>query len=126
MPRQARLDAPGTLPHVMARGIDRTDIFRNSEDQHKKTLKSAHKKPKFSEITKRIEKELGVSEESLRSATKAPVIVKARKLFCRIAVGRLSYSGAGAARYLNITTSAANRPAVSESEAGTEKIIKLF
>ena len=28
MPRQARLDAPGTLHHVMVRGIERTTLFR--------------------------------------------------------------------------------------------------
>jgi len=27
MPRQARLDAPGVLQHVMARGIERRKIF---------------------------------------------------------------------------------------------------
>jgi putative transposase len=33
MPRQARLDAPGTLHHVMARGIEGTDIFRMDKDR---------------------------------------------------------------------------------------------
>jgi len=34
MPREARLDAPGTLHHVMGRGIERTDIFRTDEDRN--------------------------------------------------------------------------------------------
>lgn len=33
MPRHARLDAPGTLHHVMARGIDRTKIFVDDADR---------------------------------------------------------------------------------------------
>jgi len=33
MPRQARLDAPGTLHHVMARGIEGTNIFRTNRDR---------------------------------------------------------------------------------------------
>jgi REP element-mobilizing transposase RayT len=33
MPRQARLDAPGTLHHVTARGIEGTDIFRTDKDR---------------------------------------------------------------------------------------------
>lgn len=33
MPRQARLDAPGTLHHVMGRGIEGSDIFRNKKDR---------------------------------------------------------------------------------------------
>ena len=33
MPRQARLDAPGTLHHVMSRGIEGTNIFRTDKDR---------------------------------------------------------------------------------------------
>ena len=33
MPRQARLDAPGALHHVMGRGIEGVSIFRSDEDQ---------------------------------------------------------------------------------------------
>lgn len=34
MPRQARLDAPGVLHHVWARGIERTQIFRDDRDRN--------------------------------------------------------------------------------------------
>ncbi len=33
MPRQARLDAPGTLHHVMIRGIEGAKIFLDDEDR---------------------------------------------------------------------------------------------
>jgi len=33
MPRQARLDAPGVLQHVMARGIERREIFKDDKDR---------------------------------------------------------------------------------------------
>ena len=33
MPRQARLDAPGVLHHVMVRGIERRAIFRDDTDR---------------------------------------------------------------------------------------------
>jgi REP element-mobilizing transposase RayT len=33
MPRLARLDAPGVLHHVMVRGIERRNIFRNNKDR---------------------------------------------------------------------------------------------
>src|SRR3974377_812126 len=33
MPRQPRLDAPGTLHHVMVRGIERTVLFRDDRDR---------------------------------------------------------------------------------------------
>ena len=35
MPRQARLDVPGALHHIMIRGIDKTNIFRDSEDKNR-------------------------------------------------------------------------------------------
>ncbi|CAB5153284.1 hypothetical protein D3OALGB2SA_4938 [Olavius algarvensis associated proteobacterium Delta 3] len=33
MPRQARLDIPGVLQHIMARGIEKRDIFRDHRDR---------------------------------------------------------------------------------------------
>ena len=33
MPRQPRLDAPGLLQHVMARGIERKEIFKDDQDR---------------------------------------------------------------------------------------------
>ena len=33
MPRQARLDAPGALHHIMVRGIDKSNIFRDAQDK---------------------------------------------------------------------------------------------
>ena len=33
MPRQARLDAPGVLHHIMIRGIERRKIFINDRDR---------------------------------------------------------------------------------------------
>jgi REP element-mobilizing transposase RayT len=33
MPRQARLDAPGTLHHLMIRGIEGRKIFENDRDR---------------------------------------------------------------------------------------------
>ena len=33
MPRQARIDAPGALHHIIARGIDRRSIFEDDADQ---------------------------------------------------------------------------------------------
>ncbi len=33
MPRQARIDAPGALHHVIARGIERNEIFRDDADR---------------------------------------------------------------------------------------------
>jgi len=34
MPRKARIDAPGALHHIIARGIDRCEIFEDDTDRH--------------------------------------------------------------------------------------------
>ena len=34
MPRKARIDAPGALHHVIARGIEKRDIFRDDYDRN--------------------------------------------------------------------------------------------
>ncbi|MBN1662326.1 MAG: transposase [Deltaproteobacteria bacterium] len=33
MPRKARIDAPGALHHVIARGIERGRVFQNNRDR---------------------------------------------------------------------------------------------
>jgi len=33
MPRQARIDAPGALHHIVIRGIERRGIFQDDEDR---------------------------------------------------------------------------------------------
>ncbi len=33
MPRKARIDAPGALHHIIARGIDRRSIFKDDTDR---------------------------------------------------------------------------------------------
>lgn len=35
MPRQARLDVPGALHHIMVRGIDKTNIYRDDDDRER-------------------------------------------------------------------------------------------
>lgn len=35
MPRQARLDMPGALHHIMVRGINRSPIFIDEEDKQR-------------------------------------------------------------------------------------------
>ena len=33
MPRKARIDAPGAVQHIIIRGIERKDIFRDTNDK---------------------------------------------------------------------------------------------
>ncbi len=46
----------------------------------------------------------GISESALRSGRRPKKISKARRVVCQLAVGRMGYSGAEVARYLERTT----------------------
>src|SRR4030067_374422 len=52
--------------------------------------------------------------------------VRARRLFCQLAVRRMGYPGAEVARFLGVTTSSVNRLAVSEEVVNLKKYLKLF
>jgi len=72
MPRQSRLDAPGTLHHVIGRGIEETKIFRNERD----------KRDFLSRVAELCQAGLWM------------VYAWARCLFCQVAMGRMSYPAA--------------------------------
>ncbi len=98
MPRQPRLDAPGTLHHVIGRGIEGTEIFRNEGDRKEFVSRVA--------ACRQLE---GVS--------------RARRLFCRVAVEQMGYPAAEVARFLGVTTSAVVRAAHLESLPEIEKYL---
>ena len=50
-------------------------------------------------------------------------VVRARKVFCRLAVKRMGYSGASVARYLGVTTSLVNRYASSEEVGNLDQYL---
>jgi len=51
MPRQARLDAPGTLHHVMIRGIEGSKIFQDDQDREAFVLRLTFPKKKRSLVS---------------------------------------------------------------------------
>jgi len=82
--------------------------------------------PELATLVRKIVKGEGIEEWELRSGIRKRGVVRARKLFCQIAVGRMGYPGAEVARYLGVTTSAVNRLVVSEEVGDLEKYLKLF
>jgi hypothetical protein len=68
----------------------------------------------------------GVAEEELRSGLRTREVVKARRLFCQLAVQGMGYSGAEVARFLGVTTSAVNRLAVSPELPEFRKYLKAL
>lgn len=65
-------------------------------------------------LAKDVCKEEGVEESDFRGGGRRKELLIARRIFCQIAVKKMGYSGADAARFLGITTSAVNRLAVSD------------
>jgi len=68
----------------------------------------------------------GIEEAALRSGNRRMEVVRSRKIFCQLAVKRLGYNGAEAARYFGFTTSAVNRMASAEVLPKVKKYIELF
>ncbi len=146
MPRQPRLDTPGALHHIIGRGIERTKIFSKgiqiasderilgsgefmerliaeAEQREKETLRLAKKIPDLNEFAKRISKLQGIEKDELIMGSRKREVVEARKIFCQAVVKKGRYSGAEAARFLSISTSAVNRLANADELPEVLKII---
>ena len=82
--------------------------------------------PDLLTLGKRIMEGEGIEEMELRSGKRERGVVRARRLFCQLAIGRMGYLGAEVARYLGVTTSSVNRLAVSEKLGDLTKYFKLF
>jgi hypothetical protein len=67
-----------------------------------------------------------MKEGDLQSGDRRRGVVRARRVFCELAVRGMGYSGAEATRYLGVTTSAVNRPAVSEALPDLKQNLKLL
>lgn len=89
-------------------------LLMEAAAREKETLRLTRKILTLPTIGKMISSREGVSELALRSGNRTPTVVRARRLFCQIAVARMGHAGAEAARFLGVTTSSVNRLAVSE------------
>lgn len=65
----------------------------------------------------------GLARTELRLGSRKREVVKARRLFCQVAVGKMGYSGAEVARFLGVTTSAVNRLTASEESPDLAKYV---
>jgi len=82
--------------------------------QEKETLRLSRNVVGPATLTRTILAGEGVTERQLRSGSQRPAVVKARRVFCQMAVQGLGYAGAGLARFLGMTTSSVNRLALAE------------
>ena len=83
-------------------------LMTEAEEREKETLRMSRKVPDLPTLAKRIMKGERIEESELRSGTRKREMVKARRVFCQLAIGRMGYPGAEVARFLGVTTSSVN------------------
>jgi REP element-mobilizing transposase RayT len=89
-------------------------LLSEAEEREKETLRLSRKVPDLETLARRIDKEEGIEESGLRSGMRKKRVVKGRRMFCQLAVGKMGHPGAEVARFLGVTTSSINRLAASE------------
>jgi len=93
--------------------VDR--LLSEMEKQESETLRMWPGKSDLPTLLARIAKGEEVEASAIRSGVRKREVVRARKMLCQIAVRRMGYQGAEVARFLGVSTSAANR-LVSQKE----------
>ncbi len=101
-------------------------LMSEAEERERETLRLGRKVPDLQTLVKRITKGEAIEESELRSGMRTREMVRARRLFCQLAIGRMGYPGAEVARFLGVTTSSANRLASSEKVAHLTKYVNMF
>jgi chromosomal replication initiation ATPase DnaA len=80
-------------------------VTKEAAEKEKETLRFG-KKIDSSSLAKEVAKLMGIEESELKSGFRGRKIIKARRLFCQVAVRKMAYSGAEVARFVGMTTSA--------------------
>ena len=101
-------------------------LLREAEEREKETLRLTRKVPDLATLARRFAEVEGIEESVLRSGMRERKVVRVRRMFCQMAVGKMGYSGAEVARFLGVSTSSVNRLAVSEEEEALKKYLKMF
>ena len=101
-------------------------LMSEAEKREKETLRLSRRVPDLTTLARRIIKEEWIEESELRSGMREKRVVKGRRMFSQLAVGKMGYPGAEVARFLGVTTSAVNRLVVSEEVSDLKKYLKLF
>ena len=98
-------------------------LIAEAAQREKETLRLTKRIPDLQEFAKRISKLQGIEKEELMIGSRKREAVKVRKIFCQAVVKKGRYSGAEAARFLGISTSAVNRLANADELPEVMKII---
>jgi hypothetical protein len=98
-------------------------LLSGAEEKAKRTLGWRGRVLDLPTLLSKISKKEGVEEEKVRGGDQRRLVVSARKVFCRLAVKRMGYSGAAVARYLGVTTSLVNRYASFEEGGNLDQYL---
>ena len=98
-------------------------VIADAGEKVKETLRLSLKTSDLPSLAMMVCEGEGIDETELRSGLRKREVVKARRIFCQIAVKKMGYSGADVARFLGINTSAVNRSAVTDDLREVEKYI---
>jgi putative transposase len=98
-------------------------LLSEAEEKAKQTLGWRGRVPDLQTLLSKISKKEGVEQQKVRGGDQRRSVVSARKVFCKLAVKRMGYSGASVARYLGVTTSLVNRYASSEEVGNLDQYL---
>ena len=101
-------------------------LLTEAEEREKETLRLSRRVPDLATLTRRIVKEEGIEESEFRSGMRKKRVVRGRRMFCQLAVGKMGYPGAEVARFLGVTTSSVNRLAASKEMPDLRKYLNMF
>jgi REP element-mobilizing transposase RayT len=99
-------------------------LLLEAEGKEKETLRFSSKRSSLDSLAKEVVKREGVEERALRGGSSGGKAVRARRLFCQLAVKKLNYYGAEVARYLGMTTSSVNRNANAKENPEIKDYLK--
>jgi putative transposase len=113
-------------PRILGSGTFTESLVAEADRQARDTLRLARQRVELPTLLRTVSTRAGIPERALRSGRRQPDVVRARRLFCQVAVQGLGYSGAAVARFLGVTTSSVNRLAASEELPEVKKYLKAL
>ena len=134
MPRQARIDAPGALHHIICRGIERRNIFKDNTDRNRflERLGSVLQKTStpcygwtLTKITERVAEIFGIEKDQVVVAGKQPDRVRARSVLAYWAIRDLGLTATEVGKYLGLSKSAVSRAATRGQKLIVDQFLSL-
>ncbi len=111
---------------VLGSGDFTERLLAEAARREQETLRLARKVVALETLGRTLTVREGIPEWELRSGIRRAGVVRARRVFCQVAVRGMGYSGAEVARFLGVTTSAVNRLVVSEELPEVRKYLKAL